>query len=180
MGGAPALAEFNYQLCAAFQANDPGHTLHVTCSSDGFNWPIAWQVANVQIGSDPAMAVFNGKLYVAFRADDPSNDVWIASSSDGVKFSSQVLTGQTMGGRSTPALVVSNGVLYYIYGANDSDNEMLVSASTDGSIWQGPKAYLNDQMSPLGPGGAAFGNGGFRGLPVKRFQNVLFMTNKGD
>jgi hypothetical protein len=72
--------------------------LHVTCSSDGVNWPTAWQIPNVAIGSDPAMAVFNGMLYVAFRADDPSNDVWIASSSDGVNFSSQVLTGQTMDG----------------------------------------------------------------------------------
>ncbi len=178
MGGAPALAEFNSQLCAAFQANDPGHTLHVTCSSDGVSWPTAWQVPNVQIGSDPAMAVFNGKLYVAFRADDPSNDVWIASSSDGVNFSSQVLTGQTMGGNSTPALVASNGVLYYIYGANDSDNEMLVTASTDGSTWQGPKAYLDDKMSPLGPGAAAFGTGVSVGFQSNDSRNVLFVTSK--
>jgi len=178
MGGAPALAVFNNQLCAAFQAYDSGHTLHVTCSPDGVTWPTAWQVPNVQIGSDPAMAVFNGILYIAFRADDPSNDVWIASSSDGVNFSSQVLAGQTMGGYGAPALVVSNNVLYYIYGANDSDNEMLVSATTDGSTWQGPAAYLNDQMSYLGPGAAAFGDGISIGFQSNDSRQVLFVTSK--
>ncbi len=178
MGGAPALAEFNYQLCASFQANDGGHSLHVTCSSDGTTWPTAWDVPNVKIGSDPAMTVFNGKLYVAFRANDPSNDVWIASSSDGHTFTSQKLTGQTMGGNSAPALVASNGVLYYIYGANDSDNEMLVSSSTDGSTWQGPKAYLDVKMGVAGPGAAAFGNGVSVGFQSNDSRNVLFVTSK--
>jgi frataxin-like iron-binding protein CyaY len=178
MGGAPALAVFDNQLCAAFQAADTGHTLHVTCSSDGVNWPTAWQVPNVAIGSDPAMSVLNGILYIAFRANDPSNDVWIASSADGHTFSSQVLTGQTMGGNSTPALVASRGVLYYIYGANDSNNEMLVSASTDGATWQGPAAYLGLQMGPLGPGATEFANGVSVGFQSNDSRNVLFITNK--
>ncbi len=178
MGGAPALAVFNSQLCAAFQAVDPGHTLHVTCSSDGVTWPTAWQVGNVAIGSDPAMTVFNGKLYVAFRGDDPGNAVWLASSSDGHTFSSQSLPDQHMGGSSSPALVASNGVLYYIYGANDSDNEMLVSSSTDGFIWHGPAAYLNNKMSPLGPGAAAFGDGISIGFQSNDSRNVLFVTGK--
>jgi predicted alpha-1,6-mannanase (GH76 family) len=177
MGGTPALAVFNNQLCAAFQANDTGHTLHVTCSSDGVTWPTAPQVPNVLIGSDPAMAVFNGKLYVAFRANDPSNDCWIASSSDGVNFSSQMLSGQSMGGNSAPALAVVNGVLYYIYGADDTSNEMLVTASTDGSTWQGPAAYLGVQMGAKGPGATAFGSGVYVGFQSNDSRDVLFITN---
>ncbi len=178
MGSAPALAVFNSQLYMAFQANDSGHTLHITASPDGASWPTAWQVANVAIGSAPAMAAFNGKLYVAFRANDSSNNVWIASSSDGVNFSSQLLTGQAMGGNSSPALVVSNGVLYYIYGANDSANELLVTATTDGSTWQGPAVYTGVQLGASGPGAAAFGSGVSVGFQSNDSRDVLFMTNK--
>jgi hypothetical protein len=145
MGGAPAMALFNNQLYIAFQANDPGHTLHVTSSSDGVTWPAATQIANVAIGSDPAMAVFNGLLYIAFRANDPSNDVWIASSSDGVNFTSYKLAGQTMAWGSSPALAVvaqnDANHLYYVYEADDSSHEMLVTSSTDGSTWQSPALY---------------------------------------
>ena len=174
----------------AFQADDPGHTLHITSSSDGQSWPAATQIPNIAIGSAPAMAVFNGTLYVAFRADDPSNAVWIASSSDGIHFSSQVLSGQTMGENSSPALTVANGTLYCIYGADDFSNEMLVTASTDGSTWQGPAAYLDVKMGPAGPAAAAFaGPKGSTGLSLSSdglavgFQSndsrkLLFVTSK--
>ena len=159
MGGAPAMAVFNNQLCITFHAYNSGHYLFITCSSDGVTWPAATEIPNMQIGSDPVMVVFNGVLYVAFRANDSTNDAWIASSSDGVNFTSQVLTGQTMGGNSSPALAVlignnSNNTLFYIYGANDLGNEMLVTASTDGSTWQSPKAYLDIQMGATGPAAA--------------------------
>lgn len=178
MGCAPAMAVFNSQLYLSFQANDAGHTLHLTSSSDGTTWPNAWQVANVQVGSAPAMAVFNGKLYVAFRANDPSNNLWIASSSDGVNFSSQSISGQSMGGNSSPTLAVANGILYYIYGADDTGNEMMVTASTDGTTWQGPAAYPNNHMGATGPSAQAFGAGVSVGFQSNDTRDVLFMTQK--
>lgn len=170
------MVAFNNQLFIAFQANDPGHTLHVTSSSDGVTWPAATQIPNIAIGSAPAMAVFNGVLYIAFRSDDTSNNVWIASSSDGVHFSSKSLSGH-MGSDSSPALTVSKCTLYYIYGANDSGNEMLVTATTDGSNWQGPAAYLGLRMGAAGPGAAAFGNGVSVGFQSNDARNVLFTTS---
>lgn len=133
IGSAPALAVYNGSLYAAFQSNDSTHTLFVTSSSSGTAWPNAWPISNVKIGSAPAMTVFNGELYVAFRANDSSNDLWIASSSNGTSFSSQVISGQSMGGNSSPAMAVFNGKLYIAYSANDSTNDLWIASSSNGT-----------------------------------------------
>jgi len=151
IGSAPALAVYNGSLYAAFQANDSSHTLFVTSSSNGTTWPAAWPISNVQIGSAPAMTVFNGELYVAFRANDSSNDLWIASSTNGTSFSSQAISGQSMGGNSSPAMAVFNGKLYIAYRANNSNNDLWIASSTNGTTFSSqliPNQSMGGSSSP--------------------------------
>ena len=107
MGSKPALASFNGSLYVAFQANDAGHTLHVTSSPDGQTFPVASQKPNIQIGSAPAMAEFNNQLFIAFQANDPVHELWLTSSSDGSSFTSATgFTNILIG--SAPAMAVLN------------------------------------------------------------------------
>jgi len=134
MGSKPALASFNGSLYVAFQANDPGHTLHVTSSSDGQTFPAASQKPNIQMGSAPAMAEFNNQLFIAFQANDPVNELWLTSSPDGSSFTSA--TGYPnilMGG--APAMAVFKSKLYLAFQANDAGHTLHVTSSSDGQTW---------------------------------------------
>jgi len=149
MGSKPALTYFNKSLYVAFQANDAGHTLQVTSSSDGRTWPAASQKSNIQIGSAPTMAALNDRLFVAFQANDPIHELWLTSSSDGSSFTSATGYPNIRMG-SAPAMVAFNNALYVAFQANDPGHTLhVVSSSSDGQTW--PAAT---QVSNIAIGGA--------------------------
>jgi hypothetical protein len=70
------------RLYISFQANDPGHALFVTSSTDGVNFTTpATGNPGILIGSAPASGEFDQRLFVAFQANDPSDILFVASSS---------------------------------------------------------------------------------------------------
>ncbi|MBV9200857.1 MAG: hypothetical protein JOY83_14240 [Alphaproteobacteria bacterium] len=70
------------RLYISFQANDPGHALFVTSSTDGaiFTTP-ATGYRGILIGSAPASGEFGQRLWVAFQANDVSHILFVAASS---------------------------------------------------------------------------------------------------
>jgi hypothetical protein len=134
MGSKPALASFNGSLYVAFQANDPGHTLHVTSSPTGSNFPAAAQEPNVLIGSAPGMAEFNHQLFIAFQANDPGHTLHVTSSSDGVTWpAAWQVPNVVIGG--APAMAVFNNQLYLAFQANDPSHNLFMTSSADGVNW---------------------------------------------
>jgi hypothetical protein len=180
IGSAPALAVYDGNLYAAFQANDSSHALFVTSSSNGTDWPTAWPISNVLIGSAPAMAVFNGELYVAFRANDSSNDLWIASSSNGTSFSSQVISGQSVGGNSSPAMAVFNGDLYIAYRANDSSNDLWIASSSNGSSFSSQLISDQSMGGSSSPALVVYNNTLYYIYEANDSSNSMYVTSSTD
>ena len=134
MGSKPALTSFNGSLYVAFQANDPGHTLHVASSSDGQTFPAASQIPSIAIGSAPTMAALNNQLFLAFQANDPVHELWLTSSSDGSSFTNATGFPNVLMG-SAPAMVAFNNQLFVAFQANDPGHTLHVTSSPDGKTW---------------------------------------------
>ena len=77
-----AMTALSNGLYISFQANDPGHALYVTSSTDGVNFTTpATGYPGILVGSAPASGAFNGQLFAAFQANDSSDVLNVASSS---------------------------------------------------------------------------------------------------
>ena len=143
MGSKPALATFvptclpqscNGSLYVAFRADDTTHSLFVTSSPTGTNFPPATPSPGVTIGSAPGMAQFNGQLFVAFQADDASHQLFVTSSPTGTVFPHATPHSNiTLGG--APAMTVFNSQLFLAFQANDINHHLFVASSTDGVNW---------------------------------------------
>jgi frataxin-like iron-binding protein CyaY len=131
MGSKPALASFRANLFAGFEGFGGNHSLYVTASATGSNFPTATQYANIQMSSAPAMAQFNNQLFVAFRGLGVNNDLYTTSSPNGLNFPTATQhTNIQMGG--APAMALFNNKLYIAFQANDSGHTLHVTSSSDG------------------------------------------------
>ncbi len=157
IGDTPAMASFNGQLYAAFQANDSGHALFVTSSADGVNFTSpAVGYPGILTGSAPAMTVFNNRLYIAFQANDPGHALFVTSSADGVNFTTPAVgySGILMG--SAPAMMAFNNRLYIAFQANDPGHALFVTSSTDGVNFTVPAQGYSGILIGSAPAMTAF------------------------
>jgi hypothetical protein len=77
-----AMTALSNGLYISFQANDPGHALFVTSSTDGVNSTTpATGYPGILTGSAPATGKFGQNLFVAFQANNPGHVLYVTASS---------------------------------------------------------------------------------------------------
>ncbi len=177
MGSKPAIASFNESLFIAFQADDAGHTLHVTSSTNG-NFGAAAQIPDVRIGSAPAMAVFNKQLFLAFRADDAGHTLHVTSSSDGHSWPAAAQQPNIQIG-SAPAMAVFKGRLYLGFQSNDGRHLLFTTSSSDGQSWPNAAPIGNVNMGSA-PAMAVFNDKLYVAFRADDGSNAAWVASSSD
>jgi frataxin-like iron-binding protein CyaY len=178
MGSKPAVVSFHGSLYEAFQANDASHTLFVTSSPTGLNFPAAAPQPAVQIGSAPAMAVFDDQVFIAFQANDASHQLFVTSSPTGTNFPHAAPYSNLLLGNA-PAMAVFNSQLYMAFQANDASHTLFVTSSPDGVNW--PAAHpINNVKIGSAPAMAVFNSKLYVAFRANDASNEVWIASSSD